>query len=473
MVYFIFGHPLQVSVFFQNVTPLAVNLTYFIFAVSAALIFWRLSVRPAIALVFFGGWLLLPVGNYSPISADQVFPYWITGLAVPSDMLVTKAWVAPLSALVMAILFNPSAIRAWRPSVIDVPMVLWCLWPLLAGSLAVAPDPDPVIASLYLTGSWGGTWLLGRIWFSGPEGALTLFKAISIAGLALVPIALVESVNAPELYGLFYGPHPFRFDGVERYFGYRPIGFFEHGNQYGIWVSLSALTSIWLAVALWRRPGGKTFLLTAILTTLIALASQSIGAILLMLAGLLLLMVWGRWFVMPVLIGSFSLLALAGAIHLSGILPLDTLARETEAGRMTLNLFRKMGRLSFLWRFAQDIKALGLIQSNWLLGVSEWDWWRPSNTRPWGLAILIMGQYGITGSILAFGSIFSVVWIALKRMRNARAWQLTSLPVAMAVVILLALGDALFNSFFYFPAILIAGALAGSAKEQLQSRQLE
>jgi hypothetical protein len=452
---------------------LAVNLAYIIFAVSTVFVFWRLAARSAIALVFFGGWLLLPVGNYPPIAVDQVFPYWITGVAVPSDMLVTKAWVAPLSAFVMAGLFNASAIRAWRPCMIDLPMVLWCVWPLIAGTYAAAPNPETWIATAYVTGSWGLSWLLGRIWFSGPDGALILMKAISFAGLALVPIAFVESFNPPELYGLFYGPHPFRFDGVERYFGYRPIGFFENGNQYGIWVSLSALTSIWLAVALWRLPGGKTFALTALITTLMALASQSIGAILLMLAGLLLLFVWGQWFVMPVLIGSFFILSLAGVIHLSGVLPLDFIARETEAGRMILSFFREMGRGSFLWRLSQDFKSLGLIQSNGLLGSAQWDWWRPSNTRPWGLAILLMGQYGITGSILAFSSIFSVGWIALIRMKNARPWQLTSIPVAMAVVILLALGDALFNSFFYFPAILLAGALASGARGHLPSRHME
>jgi len=393
-----------------------------------------------------------------------VFPYWITGLAVPSDMLVTKAWVAPLSAFAMAVLFDPSSLRAWRPSFADLPMAVWCLWPLLAGTYATAPNPEPWIATAYVAGAWGLPWLLGRIWFSGPDGTLALMKAISIAGLAALPIALMESFNPPELYGFFYGPHPFRFDGAERYLGFRPIGFFENGNQYGIWVSLSALTSIWLAVALWRLPAGKTFLLIAIITTLMALAAQSIGAILLMLAGLLLLIVWGRWFVMPVLIGSFSLLALAGAVHLSGILPLDFIARETEAGRMMLSLFREMGRGSFLWRFSQDFKSLGLIQSNWLLGAADWDWWRPVNTRPWGLVVLMMGQYGITGVFLAFGSLFTVVLSALNRFRTVGAWRLTSLSVPMALVILLALGDALFNSFFYFPAILVAGAITGNRR---------
>lgn len=327
-------------------------------------------------------------------------------------------------------------------------------------SLAVAPNPNPLIAAVYVTGCWGLTWLLGRIWFSGPDGWLTLMKAVSFAGLACLPIALAESFGPPELYDLFYSPHPYRFDGSERYVGYRPIGFFEHGNQYGIWVSLSALTSIWLALALRRQPDGKSFLLAAIITSFIAVASQSVGAILLLLAGLFLLILWGRSFVMPVLISLFALLALAGALHVVGIIPLETIARDTEFGRMTLSFFRSIGRNSFLWRLSQDLKSLDLIHSTWLLGSASWDWWRSSNTRPWGLPMLMLGQYGIIGIVLAFGSLLTVFWIVLKRVRNAGAWELTSISVPMALIIALALGDALVNSFLYFPAILIAGALA-------------
>lgn len=445
---------------------MAVNIFYIAFAACSVIVFRLLPVRLAIALIFFGGWLLLPVGNYPPIVSDDVFPYWITGLAVPSDMLVTKAWVVPASAFFMAILFDASAVRAWRPSVIDLPMMLWCVWPLISGSLATAPNPNPFIAAVYITGCWGLPWLLGRIWFSDPDGWLTLMKAVSLAGLACLPIALAEGFGPPEIYDLLYSPHPFRFDGFERYVGYRPMGFFENGNQYGIWVSLSALASVWLALALRRQPDGKLFLLAAIITSLIAVASQSFGAILLLLAGLFLLILWGRSFVMPVLVGSFTLIVLAGAVHVSGVVPLETIARDTEFGRMTLSFFRDMGRGSFLWRLSQDFKSLDLIHSAPLLGSAIWDWWRPYNTRPWGLSILIMGQYGIIGSVLAFGSLFTVVCIGLNRVRKAGAWVLTSISVPMALIILLTLGDAIFNSFLYFPAILIAGALAAHSKEQ-------
>jgi hypothetical protein len=32
-----------------------------------------------------------------------------------------------------------------------------------------------------------------------------------------VPIALIEGAFGPKVYELFYGLHPFRFDGAQRY----------------------------------------------------------------------------------------------------------------------------------------------------------------------------------------------------------------------------------------------------------------
>ena len=75
------------------------DLVYLAFAFAALAVFrWRPPAEAALA-VFLGGWVLLPVGHFPLGSADVEFPYWITGLAVPSDMLLTKAWVAPAAAV--------------------------------------------------------------------------------------------------------------------------------------------------------------------------------------------------------------------------------------------------------------------------------------------------------------------------------------------------------------------------------------
>jgi hypothetical protein len=104
--------------------------------------------------------------------------------------------------------------------------------------------------------------------------------------VVLVPIALLEGAYGPMLYEWFYGLHPFRFDGVRRYVGFRPLGFFEDGNQYGIWVAATALAAVWL----WRNmPNARSrgrLAAIAMVSVAIALMSQSLGAILLLCAGL-------------------------------------------------------------------------------------------------------------------------------------------------------------------------------------------
>jgi len=437
------------------------------FGIAALLLFRFVAPARAVAVTCFAGWLLLPVGNFPAGSADTMMPYWITGAVVPSDMLLTKMWWPPVVALAGALWTDRETLARWRPGWTDVPMVLWCLWPIGQWSVVANPEPQPWIASLYLAAAWGAPWLLGRVYFYGDDGGRRLITAI-VAGLAVIaPIALVESVLGPTVYSWFYELHPFRFDGRQRYVGFRPLAFFENGNQYGIWVAATALAAIWL----WQStPNSRTrgrLAAIAVLGLAIALMSQSVGSILLLCAGLVLL--WtirrplNRW-VLPLL---FLLMAAGGAIYLSGAVPLRAIAENTAVGRQTVNIIRSSGRGSFTWRIASDQRALSLIDEHPVLGTARWDWWRQNGERPWGLALLIFGQFGLVGLVLAFSAMLTPVFRAFAMHWRAGAWRLH--PAApMAVIVLMAIADALLNSFFFYPAILAAGALASDDRAQLR-----
>ena len=294
--------------------------------------------------------------------------------------------------------------------------------------------------------------------FGASEGGRQLIASM-VAGMAvIVPIALIEGVFGPTVYGWFYGLHPFRFDGIQRYLGFRPLGFFEDGNQYGIWVAATALAAIWL----WQSPPSSRMrghlAAIAALSLAVALMSQSWGAILLLGAGLALSWTTGRstmrW-VLPVLL----LLTLSGgAIYLSGKVPLRALAENTAIGRQMVEIIRSSGRGSIIWRIARDQTALPIIASQPLVGTAQWDWWRKNNERPWGLALLILGQFGLIGLVLAFGSLLTPALRALATKGHSGTWRIQpALP--LAVIVLMASADALLNSFFFYPAILAAGAL--------------
>src|SRR5206468_7534411 len=96
----------------------------------SAVCFAMLRLRTALLLVLIGGWWLLPVGRYEPVAPDTIFPWWITGTALPSDMLLTKAWICPLTAFAGCVWRMRGALRNWRPVASDGLMIAWCLWPL-------------------------------------------------------------------------------------------------------------------------------------------------------------------------------------------------------------------------------------------------------------------------------------------------------------------------------------------------------
>ncbi len=424
----------------------------------ATLAMFRLC-RPQIAVLgsFLGGWILLPVGTYPAGSADAVFPYWIAGLALPSDMLLTKAVVAPAAAFLGVLVFDRRALVRLRPVWLDAPVVLWCLWPALASAFVAGPRPTPALAAGYLVASWGLSWLLGRLYFSSPEGRLLLVKGLVVAALACLPFSLVEGVLGPIAYGTVYETHPFRLDGAIRYVGFRPIGFFENGNQFGLWISLSALAALWLAVssraALWRW--------AAAILVAMALAAQSVGALALLAFGAAGLWAFGR--VRPRLLasGAAVLIAVGGAVYLSGAIPFQAIAKDTAWGREMVNSIRGAGRGSFTWRISQDQKLLADAVARPVTGSGQWDWWRAKETRPWGLSLLIVGQFGLVGLLLAFATLLGPALKTAWTAQGGSAWRAPGL--LLATIAVLTVIDALLNSFIFFPAIVAAGGLAGTA----------
>ncbi len=441
-----------------------VNIAFVAFGLLGWLPFRFSRPAVAVAIVFFGGWLLLPVGHYAPGSVATQFPFWITGVAVPSDMLLTKAWIAPAVALFWAAIFDHASLRRARPGWIDLPMAAWCAWPLVQSALQglgtdAVTRPSGWLSGLYLCGAWGMPWMLGRLYFATPQGWRSLATAMAASALACLPFSVIEGAVGPTLYDHVYEPHPLATDGADRYVGFRPLGFFEDGNQFGIWISLSALAALWLAVAMcrdryptWRRAAAS-------LVVAMALAAQSMGALSMLALGAAFLSV--SRFLRPraAAIALLACLVLGGTVYVSGIVPVMRIGRETAIGREVVEAFRSVGRGSFTWRISQDQKLLADARENIVIGSGAWDWWRSKGTRPWGLSMLLLGQFGLVGLALAMGSL---LWPALRvawQAPRASGWRPEALPLMLATLVVMAALDGLLNSFFFFPAIVAAGAL--------------
>lgn len=447
----------------------AVQLAFVFFAIAGVASFAVLRPPVAVVLCMLTGWLALPVGVYPnpPAEAlpETVLPYWVIGIALPSPMLLTKAWVAPLTALAGVILFDRSRILRFRPSWADLPVALWCLSPLLAPLAGEATRPPALLSVLYLTGVWALPWLLGRLYLATPDDRRRMAGSVVLVTLAYLPVAVLEGITGPLVYGWLYHPHPYALDGADRYLGCRPLGLLEHGTQYGLWVASAALLGI--ARVLDGRPRPYTAIAAAAASGM-ALASQSVGAIALLTLALAfqatLQRLSGRWLLGPLLAAG----VLGGIAYVTLLTPLRQLATQHPAGQRLVQSLRDAGRHSLAWRASLDERHLRNARPFLLTGSGRWDWWqRPDGppARPWGLWQLALGQFGLPATAAAAAV---VLWPALHLL-----WRLTPgtarahpCDVALALLLVMSAADAALNSFVNLPVLLAAGGLAGSRAGQ-------
>ena len=411
--------------------------------------------RYAMWIVLIGGWLLLPPAIYAEVGESTVFPFWIIGSALPSNLLFTKAWIAPAIAILGSLLFDRQRWSQLRWHWTDLALLGFCMWPMCQSLLVAKSDPVGWVSSVYMLGAWGLPWLIGRLCLCDRRDAKALTAVVTIATLALLPVIIIETVSTFRVHTVLFDMHPFAFDGAPRYFGYRPQLLFEHGNQYGLWCTGATIAAFW---RLGEAPPGGRRLWVALFVTLLAItiASQSVGAILLMFGGLAMLAIPQSFRIVRT-VGAIGLVAglLLATLYASRIVPLRNIAENTAFGQAVVGGFRATGRGSFVWRIGQDMKTLPLIAENPIVGSGRWNWFMPVDSRSWGFPLLVVGQFGLIGLALLAMALLGALYRHINNAAHERA------ASRLFTVILLLFGfDALLNSFLFYPAILVAAALA-------------
>ena len=162
-----------------------------------------------------------------------------------------------------------------------------------------------------------------------------------------------------------------------------------------------------------------------------------------------------RWVLRILLLMTF----LGGTIYLSGGLPSRATAEHTVLGREIVEALRSAGRGSMVWRLARDQRAISVIGEHPVLGTARWDWWRELGQRPWDLATLLLGQFGLVGLSLAFGSLLLPALGAFRAAGPSLLPKASDPAAPLAIIVLMGLADMLLNSFILYPVILAAGAL--------------
>jgi hypothetical protein len=426
--------------------------------------FRRYAVRIAILINFVAGWAVLPSAAFAP--TDAPFPYWILGTCLPSDHFFTKASVTGITCLIGVLVFDRESFSRFRLSFWDLPMLAWCVVPLFSALANIQGFSVAVRSELYQIFAWGVPYFFGRVYFADTVSLRMAAKAFVIAGMAYVPICLIEIFTGPQIYAHLYGYQPYRSIGAERYVGFRPIGLMEDGNQLGIWMATSALIAIWL----WRRR-----LVTAIFRMPIAwisgilfvttLLCQSVGSIVLLFCLLPFLFI--RQSYLPRAVAALFLLAILAfmGLRVANFISLRSLVEHNAAAYSVAQFFKGIQRQSFGWRLSQDEKYIDTALAEPLLGTGAWDWWKSTGSRPWGLWLLALGMYGLAGLLalecLQLLPVARILGSPLAGSKLARGdTQAFDLRSALAAAILMSAIDNLLNGSMILPLLLVIGGLS-------------
>jgi hypothetical protein len=340
-------------------------------------------------------------------------------------------------------------------------MLVWCTVPLMSAFANFQGFFPALRSELYQNLAWGVPYLFGRLYFSDTESLRMAAKAFVLGGMAYVPICLIEIFTGPQIYAHLYGYQPYRWVGAQRYLGFRPVGLLEDGNQLGIWMATSALIAIWL----WRRRLADAILGLPIAWVsgalfVVTLLCQSGGSIVLLLC--LLPFVFVRQSYLPRVLAALLLLAVVGSmgLRLANVVSLHSLVEHNRVASSAARFLKGIKRGSFGWRLSQDERHVTSALEKPLLGSGEWDWWRASSSRPWGLWLLAFGMYGSVGLLalecLQLLPIARVVWSPFAPGDIAGF----DLRGALASAILMSAIDNLLNGSMILPLLLVVGGLS-------------
>ena len=335
------------------------------------------------------------------------------------------------------------SIRDFRPRPMDIPIVLYCTAPMFASLTNGLGVYDGLSAMFPDVLTWGVPYLVGRIAFR--DGMpVDLVRGLLIAGLVYVPLCLIEVRLSPQLSNWIYGFFPHSFGQQIRYDGFRPVVFLSHGLEVAFWMATWTLTCAWLWVrGRERYLGPVPYWLAFLLLLVTTLLCKSVGSVVLLAGGLMVMLVATR----PATLAGLLRIALLTPVVFLGVRiagMVDVWAIADFVDRLDP---RSGESLSF--RFRNEDMLLAKAMERPLFGWGGWgrnrvydDSGRDLTTTD-GLWIINLGTVGFFGMVSWLLTILWPCWAALRHRfsRRVRA----DLDLATA-----ALAALIFLQFFVF-----------------------
>ncbi|HEY1685662.1 MAG TPA: hypothetical protein VGG19_12920 [Tepidisphaeraceae bacterium] len=258
-----------------------VPITMFGWIPIVVVMFAAMPPRRATLISLLGAWMFLPMASIK--LASGIPPY-------------SKMAAACYGVLLGTILFNANELWRFKPKLLDLVMVVWCLCPLFSSVSNGLGIYDGLSSAFEQTIIWGLPYLIGRLYFGSDQGMRELAIATFIGGLIYIPFCWFEIRFSPQLHRMIYGFSPVAIFAMNvRYGGYRPNVFMQSGLMVGMWMAMATLIGFWLwwsqSVRILFRVPIEWLLGALVITTIFCKAT---GAIMLLLIGITVLLLEQR-----------------------------------------------------------------------------------------------------------------------------------------------------------------------------------
>ncbi|MEG3910686.1 O-antigen ligase domain-containing protein [Microcoleus sp. w1-18aA5] len=238
-----------------------IPLAMFGFIPVVCYLFIRFPAQRAVIISFVVAWLFLPQASYP----------------IPSLPPYTKISAACYGILLGTLIYDTARLTSFKPGWLDVPMVIYCLCPIIS---QVSNGGSPISPTINQIVTWGLPYFLGRLYVGSLDGLRQLAIGIFAGGLAYIPFTLIEGVRGPILHQMIYGVNAFEDWGqARRLGGWRPVVFMQHGLMVGLWMMTAALIAVWLwQTGTLKKFMGRNIKTLAIILTIAFFLCRSTGA---------------------------------------------------------------------------------------------------------------------------------------------------------------------------------------------------
>jgi hypothetical protein len=406
--------------------------------------------RRAVLAAYLIGWLLLPMG----------------GIVAPGKIELSKLTLPGWLIFLNIVIFDSPRLFKLRPHLVDLPAVVWVLWPMVSSMQNGLGAYDGLATINYNLKLWGLPYLVGRLYFSDLVGLRDLIVAFVIGGLLYMPLVLFEWRMSPILHLKVYGFVQHEFAQTRRDGGFRPMVFMQHGLALTMWMGTTALAALGLWLCKLRAPrlpvpwsiGALSLLVTVgLCRSLNSLGLTMVGAVVLLTIRYL------KW---PLLL---ILLTLVPPVYMM------TRCSQEFTGQSIVELVRKYVNesraTSVQYRLDNERLFLSKAMKHPYVGWGGWDYFPvdPDTGKvlgtPDGLWIIAISKHGSIGvGALTASLILPALLLIWRCPRRALAHPIVMPATVMATVAVVhmidCLANAMVNPMFMMAAAGVTGLCA-------------